>query len=119
MDRPMASPALVRLFLGLQLTGAIGMIITLCTAILSRQVKRNATWYAFCVSWVVSCASYCLLFFAGAQFGPEPSHPLCVTQASLAYAAPALSVKFVFTPRAETDFFPIGLLGLLWHSSLR
>ncbi|KAJ3811953.1 hypothetical protein F5876DRAFT_64354 [Lentinula aff. lateritia] len=55
-------------FVALQLTGLVGSIITLVAASFS-SVPRQATWYNFLISWIVYCASYLLLFFAGVAAG--------------------------------------------------
>lgn len=86
-------PTLFYTFIGLQLSGAIGMSLIFLTVVFSSLVKRCSTWYTFCVSWILSCFSYSLLFFVG---GSDPSHVpnqnLCITQAALIYSVPTLWV---------------------------
>ncbi|KAH7878212.1 uncharacterized protein C8R40DRAFT_832011 [Lentinula edodes] len=89
--KPSSSKAIVSLFIGLELSGAIGMAVILFTAIFSHQVKRLATWYTFCASWTISCLSYSLLFFAGEINSPEPRKSICVLQAALMYSVPTLT----------------------------
>ncbi|KAK0219835.1 hypothetical protein IW262DRAFT_981716 [Armillaria fumosa] len=85
-------PTLFYTFIGLQLSGAIGMSLIFLTVVFSPLVKRCSTWYTFCVSWILSCFSYSLLFFVG---GSDPSHVLnrnlCITQAALIYSVPTLT----------------------------
>ncbi|KAL4267602.1 G-protein coupled receptors family 3 profile domain-containing protein [Pleurotus pulmonarius] len=81
----------IHAFVGLQATGAIGLCIILLTALSSKRIQRDLTWYNFCIAWIISCISYLLLSFAGQQTGPAPNHVLCLTQASLIYAAPNLT----------------------------
>ncbi|KAJ6567421.1 hypothetical protein DFH09DRAFT_1314534 [Mycena vulgaris] len=80
---------LVNAFLGLQLTGGLGLAIIVLTALGSRNVKRNSTWYTFCLAWILSCISYTLVFLAGQQ--DSPGFGICVTQAAGIYSAPALT----------------------------
>ncbi|KAJ4466845.1 hypothetical protein C8J55DRAFT_492867 [Lentinula edodes] len=89
--KPSSSKTIVSLFIGLELSGAIGMAVILFTAIFSNQVKRLATWYTFCASWTISCLSYSLLFFAGEINSPEPRKSICVLQAALMYSVPTLT----------------------------
>lgn len=98
-----------KIFIALQFSGGIGMLLLLVTALVSRTqffrlstnnctgngpIKRSRTWYSFCISWMISSFSYCLLFFAMKQFNPnqKPSYGLCLTQAALVYSSPPLWV---------------------------
>jgi hypothetical protein len=80
--------ARVRAFIALNLAGGIGLVLVLITAAISRKVKRTPTWYSFCFSWVFYAVSCSLLFLAGQQKNPMPTHSLCSTQAVLIYALP-------------------------------
>ncbi|KAJ7067805.1 hypothetical protein C8F01DRAFT_1333228 [Mycena amicta] len=82
-------PPLVNLFLAFQLTGAFGLVVIILTALLSKRVKRNATWYYFIISWILSCISYTLIFILGQQ--NEPSFGPCLVQAGAIYGAPVLT----------------------------
>ncbi|TDL28318.1 hypothetical protein BD410DRAFT_834441 [Rickenella mellea] len=82
---------LLGVFLGLLIAGGVGNIVLLATAFLSSKVKRNVTWINFCIVWVIFCASYLILSFAGQQTGPPPSHGLCLLQAVMVYGAPPLA----------------------------
>ncbi|KAF9071790.1 hypothetical protein BDP27DRAFT_458856 [Rhodocollybia butyracea] len=97
---------IVKIFIALQFSGGIGMLILLSTALLSRtgtvrrfgssldiSINRSRTWYSFCISWIISCFSYCLLFFCGEQFNPDenPSYGACLVQAALSYSSPPLT----------------------------
>ncbi|KAJ8514828.1 hypothetical protein ONZ45_g7667 [Pleurotus djamor] len=57
-------PSIATSFAVLQLVGAIGLSIIVCTAICSSGVKRSSVWMSFCLAWIFSCLSYDLLFFA-------------------------------------------------------
>ncbi|KAF8957395.1 hypothetical protein BDZ97DRAFT_1846574 [Flammula alnicola] len=86
------SPAInisaVHAFIALNLIGGIGMVLVLITATVSRKVKRLATWYSFCASWVLSSISYSMLFLAGQQTTRTPIYSLCYVQAALIYSMP-------------------------------
>ncbi|KAH7878191.1 uncharacterized protein C8R40DRAFT_1263541, partial [Lentinula edodes] len=106
----------VKAFIALQLSGGMGMLLLLVTALASRTqfarrlthgctvtvsnepIHRSRTWYSFCISWVISCFSYCLLFFAMEQFNPneKPTFGLCLTQAALIYSSPPLTGATTF-----------------------
>ncbi|KAH7878192.1 uncharacterized protein C8R40DRAFT_830277 [Lentinula edodes] len=78
-----------KIFIALQFSGGIGMLLLL----------RSRTWYSFCISWMISSFSYCLLFFAMKQFNPnqKPSYGLCLTQAALVYSSPPLTGATTFS----------------------
>ncbi|KAJ6612135.1 hypothetical protein B0H10DRAFT_325342 [Mycena sp. CBHHK59/15] len=80
---------LVDAFLGLQLGGGLGLSIIVLTALGSQKVKRNATWYSFCLAWIISTISYTFIFLAGQQ--DSPNFGVCVTQAAGIYSAPSLT----------------------------
>ncbi|KAK0203930.1 hypothetical protein DFS33DRAFT_1384204 [Desarmillaria ectypa] len=85
-------PTLFYTFIGLQLSGAIGMSLIFLTVVFSPLVKRCSTWYTFCVSWILSCFSYSLLFLVGGRdLDPVPNQSLCITQAALIYSVPTLT----------------------------
>lgn len=98
----------VKAFIVLQLSGGFGMLFLLSSAFLSRMkaiqrlkvnvsgsstgpINRSRTWYSFCISWIISCFSYCLLFIANKQFD-DAGYGLCVVQAALIYSSPPLYV---------------------------
>ncbi|KAJ8519773.1 hypothetical protein ONZ45_g3301 [Pleurotus djamor] len=83
-------PSIAISFAVLQLVGAIGLSIILCTAICSSGVKRSSVWMSFCLAWIFSCLSYDLLFFASMQTGDDPGYGICVVQGSLVHAVPVL-----------------------------
>lgn len=83
---------MITAFVALQLTGAVGLLLIIATATIGRGVVRYSTWYSFCVSWIISCLSYSLLFLAGQQSARPPPFGLCVTQSALIYFAPVLYV---------------------------
>lgn len=87
----------VRIFVAFQATGAIGMLLVLLTVIFAPKVYRHFTWLNFCITWLIYCLSYLLLAFTGSQTSPEPpAYPLCLTQASMIYAAPVLVAMSTF-----------------------
>ncbi|KAJ4468708.1 hypothetical protein J3R30DRAFT_3553498 [Lentinula aciculospora] len=95
--KPSTNRTIISTFIGLELSGAIGMVIILFTAIFSHKVKRLATWYTFCASWTISCLSYSLLFFTGEIHLPEPRKSICVAQAALIYSVPTLTASSTLT----------------------
>jgi len=84
-----ANAQLVNAFIGLQLAGGLGFLIIVLTALGSRNVKRNSTWYTFCLAWILSCISYTFIFLVGQQ--DSPNFGVCVTQAAGIYSAPSLT----------------------------
>ncbi|KAK7061280.1 hypothetical protein R3P38DRAFT_2828586 [Favolaschia claudopus] len=80
---------LVNAFIALQLIGQFGLFVIVLTAVASPNVKRNPTWYTFCVGWILSCVSYTFVFLIGQQ--DAPTFGACVTQAAGIYAAPVLT----------------------------
>ncbi|KAJ7664703.1 hypothetical protein B0H17DRAFT_299303 [Mycena rosella] len=80
---------LVNAFLSLQLAGGLGFSIIILTALGSPNVKRNSTWYTFCLAWILSCISYTFIFLVGQQ--DSPNFGVCVTQAAGIYSAPSLT----------------------------
>ncbi|KIK58599.1 hypothetical protein GYMLUDRAFT_74867 [Collybiopsis luxurians FD-317 M1] len=102
----------LKAFVALELFGGIGMLILLVSALLSQMriirpitvdstpktINRSLTWFSFCISWIISASSFCLLFFAGKQFDVNelPSYGLCLTQAVLVYASPPLTGATTF-----------------------
>ncbi|KAJ3921938.1 hypothetical protein F5877DRAFT_75696 [Lentinula edodes] len=98
--------AKIKAFISLQLLGALCFFLVTITAAFSSRVKRYATWYSFCVSWIISSLSYSLLLivdaYAGAQGFHRDSHfdvgsmewkakRACTVQAALVYATPVLT----------------------------
>ncbi|KAF9445361.1 hypothetical protein P691DRAFT_735097 [Macrolepiota fuliginosa MF-IS2] len=90
MDQVQGNPALVNIFIALQITGTLGFFLILLTAFLSPQVFRHPTWFSFCLSWIVWGVSFSLLFFAGQQTHVT-SQSLCIAQSALVYAVPVLT----------------------------
>ncbi|KAF5363065.1 hypothetical protein D9758_012662 [Tetrapyrgos nigripes] len=126
-DDTQYSPSLINVFIAFQLIGLIGFIITFIVALFS-SVRRHPTWYNFLASWIISCFSYALLFFGGelnsGDAKEKPSMALCMTQASLIYAAPpfaaattlGLVVQIWFTVRSMVN--PNPMLGQRYWTSL-
>ncbi|KAF9041581.1 hypothetical protein BJ165DRAFT_297597 [Panaeolus papilionaceus] len=84
-------------FIVIQLLSCLGMVVLLLSALFSSKIKRLATWYSFCASWVLSCLSYSLLAIAGQQTTPSPNAPLCAVQAALIYSVPPLTSSATLT----------------------
>ncbi|KAE9403543.1 hypothetical protein BT96DRAFT_486629 [Gymnopus androsaceus JB14] len=94
-------------FCSLQLVGACFFLLLILTAALSKRVKRFPTWYSFCFSWIISCMSYSLILVMNAYAGAGgfkhsdsdlgsgsrrwQAERVCLTQAALIYASPALT----------------------------
>ncbi|KAI0715780.1 hypothetical protein C8T65DRAFT_138680 [Cerioporus squamosus] len=88
----------VKVFLAFQITGGVGLLAVLLTALFAPKVYRHFTWLNFCITWLIYCVSYILLAFTGSQTSPKPpSYPICLTQASLIYAAPVLVAMSTFS----------------------
>ncbi|KAK7436036.1 hypothetical protein VKT23_019338 [Stygiomarasmius scandens] len=106
--RELPNITIVHAFIGLQLTGGIGMVLLLLTTWVFRSIsKRKKTWYSFCISWIISCLSYCLLFFGGEQtiFDQEvPTYRLCLAQAALVYSGPPLTGATTFALFLEVSW---------------
>lgn len=86
------NPAIARPFAIMQLVGGTLLLITLVTAILAKDVKRNLSWISFCSAGIFSCVAYDLLFFVGQQTGPPPDRGLCLVQSALVHAVPVMWV---------------------------
>jgi len=88
-----------------------GLPIFLSIVLLSRRVKRHATFVNLIVAFIIIGLSSSLLLYAGKIIGPEPSRMLCLFQASLLYGMPplastaafALVLQMFFTVRAAYD----------------
>ncbi|KAL4252175.1 G-protein coupled receptors family 2 profile 2 domain-containing protein, partial [Pleurotus pulmonarius] len=90
---PMRDKALTRVFMGMQLFGWAGYTLIIWTVFLSRKIHKHPVWIMFCLSWLISCVSYVLLFLAGEMDSNEPNHTLCLVQACLIYAVPVLTAS--------------------------
>lgn len=82
--------AIAKPFAIMQLVGGILLLITLATAILARDVRRNFSWISFCAAGILSCVAYDLLLFTGQQTGPPPDPGLCLVQSALVHAVPVM-----------------------------
>ncbi|KIK70040.1 hypothetical protein GYMLUDRAFT_538302 [Collybiopsis luxurians FD-317 M1] len=92
----------VRAFVALQSIGAFFFLLVMLTAFLSPRVQRYATWYTFCISWIISCLGYTLIVVVNSYtaigdgvvsdfpVGSRAWH-VCLTQAALVYANPVLT----------------------------
>jgi hypothetical protein len=76
------------LFNSLYFIGLIFLTIVILPPIFSRNVLRSPLWFAFMGSWMLYCFSFLLL--VGQQLGPEPPFGICLFQAALVHAVPAL-----------------------------
>ncbi|KAH7868343.1 uncharacterized protein C8R40DRAFT_1074938 [Lentinula edodes] len=97
--------------------GLVGSIITLVAASFS-SVPRQATWYNFFISWIVYCASYLLLFFAGHAYDEDPGISLCIAQSTLTRSAPsfvaacslALVIQFIDANNSEEGLVQLDII---------
>ncbi|KAF9493759.1 hypothetical protein BDN71DRAFT_1058698 [Pleurotus eryngii] len=92
-DSPEASTSkitLVAIFDFTQIFGFVLLGIVLLTATLAPSIRRSPAWFNFLSIWVLSCVSY--LVTLGQQTGEEPNFSICLLQAMLVYAAPAVTV---------------------------
>ncbi|KAJ7599169.1 hypothetical protein C8J56DRAFT_915976 [Mycena floridula] len=96
-------------FVSLELIGAAGFAFILSTATFFRAVNRSSAWYSFCFSWIISCLSYCFLFFTREASDPAQKDNFlngteglfvlgipqasksCIVQMSLIYSCPVLT----------------------------
>ncbi|KAL5485049.1 hypothetical protein ACEPAI_7691 [Sanghuangporus weigelae] len=78
--------------------GQVGIPVILLTLYFSKGARKHPMLVNFLVTWIIYSVSFCILLYLGKQFGPEPNHVLCVTQASLIYGTA------VMTPTAGLSF---------------
>ncbi|KAF4581377.1 hypothetical protein EYR40_002965 [Pleurotus pulmonarius] len=81
---------LIAIFDFTQIFGFVLLGIVLLTAALAPSIRRSPAWFNFLSTWVLSCISY--LITLGQQTGEEPRFSICLLQAMLVYAAPAVTV---------------------------
>ncbi|KAF9481978.1 hypothetical protein BDN70DRAFT_830008 [Pholiota conissans] len=79
------------LFLVLNMWPSHFGLLVLLAVVLSRRVKRHATFVNLCVTFEIIGISSSLLVYAGRTTGPEPGRMLCLLQASLLYGMPPLT----------------------------
>ncbi|KAJ3997949.1 hypothetical protein F5050DRAFT_1806392 [Lentinula boryana] len=102
-----------KIFIGLQLAGLIGNIVTLIIAYFS-PVTRQATWYNCIFMWCLYSIAFLLLFFSGHYHDPSPPFDLCLIQSALIHAASpsataatlALVVQRVFSSQFASYTLP-------------
>ncbi|KAL4256575.1 G-protein coupled receptors family 1 profile domain-containing protein [Pleurotus pulmonarius] len=82
--------SLIVIFDFTQIFGFVLLCIVLLTAALVTTVRRSPAWFNFLSTWVLSCISY--LATLGQQTGEMPHFSICLLQAMLVYAAPAVTV---------------------------
>ncbi|KAF4581370.1 hypothetical protein EYR40_002958 [Pleurotus pulmonarius] len=82
--------ALIAVFDFTQIIGFVLLVIVLLSARLAPTVHRSPAWFNFLFTWVLYCVSY--LITLGQQTGEEPDFSVCLLQAMLIYAAPAVTV---------------------------
>ncbi|KAF9012140.1 hypothetical protein BDZ89DRAFT_1167326 [Hymenopellis radicata] len=87
----------------LYISALVLLVVVLLTAILSPRVQRSSLWYSFIVCWILYSLSF--LLNVSYQRGPLPPHGLCLGQAALIYASPAM-----------TSFACLGLVGQLYST---
>jgi len=75
-------------FNAIQITGLIGALVIILTALCSGSIRRLPTWYLVLCSGAVYSLSMLLLAMAHAQFGPSPNFVLCLIQGAFIYASP-------------------------------
>ena len=51
----------LKIFLTFQISGGVGLLAVLLTAIFAPKVYRHFTWLNFCITWLIYCISYILL----------------------------------------------------------
>ncbi|KAJ3747712.1 hypothetical protein DFH05DRAFT_839557 [Lentinula detonsa] len=103
-----------KIFIGLQLAGLIGNIVTLIIAYFS-PVTRQATWYNCIIMWCLYSIAFLLLFFSGHYHDPSPPFDLCLIQSALIHAASpsataatlALVIQLYFSVYSALNLHPI------------
>ncbi|KAJ3844986.1 hypothetical protein EV361DRAFT_49511 [Lentinula raphanica] len=103
-----------KIFIGLQLAGLIGNILTLIVAYFS-PVSRQATWYSCISIWCFYSIAFLLLFFSGHYHDPSPPFNLCLVQSALLHAASpsatagtlALVIQLYFSVYSALNLHPI------------
>ncbi|KAF8811688.1 hypothetical protein BYT27DRAFT_7240215 [Phlegmacium glaucopus] len=73
----------------LYIVGLVFLSAILCTAWFSSSIRRSTAWYSLNCALALSCIGYLLII--GHQTGPLPGHILCLFQAMLINAFPALN----------------------------
>jgi len=63
----------------------------LLALVLSKRIKRHATFANLCAAFIIIGMSSSLLVYDNRTTGPEPGRMLCLLQASLLYGMPALT----------------------------
>ncbi|KAF8150017.1 hypothetical protein B0H34DRAFT_802137 [Crassisporium funariophilum] len=74
-----------------QLIGLMLLSGVLITAWVSSRISRVSTWFSLLFSWLVFSIGHLLIVGYQTGLGPEPSAILCLAQAMLIYASPALN----------------------------
>ncbi|KAF4619886.1 hypothetical protein D9613_005429 [Agrocybe pediades] len=74
-----------------------GLPLLLSIVLLSKRVKRHATFVNLCVVFIITGISSSLLLYAGKITGSEPSRMLCLLQSSLLYGMPCLTSTAALT----------------------
>ncbi|KAF5372967.1 hypothetical protein D9758_001747 [Tetrapyrgos nigripes] len=86
---PHPSIALIYVFNAICILGFLSLSAIVTVAWLSPSIQRSKTWYSFITPWIMYDVVNLLLL--GQQTGGEPSHGLCLAQASLRYTVPVLA----------------------------
>ncbi|KAK0478831.1 hypothetical protein IW261DRAFT_1564900 [Armillaria novae-zelandiae] len=98
--------ALVIAFDTLQMLGLALLLALLSPALLSRNIKRTATWFGMIISVMIFCTSYSILMFIGGQDGPEPSPGVCLFQVCLVYSTPIFRNDLIVDSPPKTTRLP-------------
>ncbi|KJA24639.1 hypothetical protein HYPSUDRAFT_162012 [Hypholoma sublateritium FD-334 SS-4] len=72
--------------------------------VLSKRVKRHATFANLCAAFIIIGVSSSLLVYDSRTTGPEPGRMICLLQASLLYGMPALSSTAAFSLVLQMNF---------------
>ncbi|KAH8118481.1 hypothetical protein DFH11DRAFT_675552 [Phellopilus nigrolimitatus] len=74
----------------------LGLPLLIATILLTRNIRRHATFINMCITWMIVGFSSTLLLYAGFQTGPEPPRLLCLIQSSLLYGQPGMTSMSAF-----------------------
>jgi hypothetical protein len=82
------NPSLIMAYNVLYISGAMLLTLLFIVAWLFGKIKRKELWFITLFSWWLASVNYVLLI--GQQVGQDPNPGLCLVQAMLIYASPAL-----------------------------
>lgn len=67
------------------------IIPAMLATIFMKKIRRHPVFVSFLSVWIIAGVSSSILVYAGQATGPEPSHSLCLFQASLLFGYPSMT----------------------------